>query len=79
MYKFESKACKTWSFTDLTHLSREKNKKREAEYGCSKGGKLRYIVHEKAQSSVVPIPLSQSRMAPKASGRAVFVQVNLSL
>lgn len=44
---------------DLTHLRREKKKKREAERGGSKGRKLRYTVHEKAQNFVVPIPLSQ--------------------
>lgn len=43
---------------DLTHLRREKKKKREAERGGSKGRKLRYTVHEKAQNFVVPIPLS---------------------
>ncbi|XAO27450.1 protein BFR2 [Cryptococcus bacillisporus CA1280] len=44
---------------DLTHLRREKKKKREAERGGSKGRKLRYTVHEKAQNFAVPIPLSQ--------------------
>ncbi|ADV23884.1 protein BFR2 [Cryptococcus gattii E566] len=44
---------------DLTHLRREKKKKREAERGGSKGRKLRYTVHEKAQNFVVSIPLSQ--------------------
>ncbi|WVQ66663.1 uncharacterized protein L199_004850 [Kwoniella botswanensis] len=43
---------------DLTHLRKEKKKKREAERGGSKGRKLRYTVHEKAQNFVVPIPLS---------------------
>ncbi|WVR09582.1 hypothetical protein IAU60_006652 [Kwoniella sp. DSM 27419] len=43
---------------DLTHLRREKKKKREAERGGSKGRKLRYTVHEKAQNFVVPIPLA---------------------
>ncbi|WVO24661.1 protein BFR2 [Cryptococcus decagattii] len=46
-------------FIDLTHLSRERKKKREVERGGSKGRKFRYTVHEKAQTSVVPIPLSQ--------------------
>lgn len=31
-------------FTDLTHLSREKEKKGEAEHGGSKGRKLRRVV-----------------------------------
>ncbi|TYJ57999.1 hypothetical protein B9479_001358 [Cryptococcus floricola] len=44
---------------DLTHLRREKKKKREAERGGSKGRKLRYTVHDKVQNFVVPIPLSQ--------------------
>ncbi|KAK4684694.1 protein AATF/BFR2, partial [Tremellales sp. Uapishka_1] len=44
---------------DLTHLRKEKKKKREAERGGSKGRKLRYTVHEKAQNFVVPIPLAQ--------------------
>ncbi|WVQ74356.1 protein BFR2 [Cryptococcus sp. DSM 104548] len=43
---------------DLTHLRREKKKKREAERGGSKGRKLRYTVHDKVQNFVVPIPLS---------------------
>ncbi|WVW86341.1 hypothetical protein I302_108385 [Kwoniella bestiolae CBS 10118] len=43
---------------DLTHLRKEKKKKREEERGGSKGRKLRYTVHEKAQNFVVPIPLS---------------------
>ncbi|WRT70053.1 uncharacterized protein IL334_007047 [Kwoniella shivajii] len=43
---------------DLSHLRKEKKKKREAERGGSKGRKLRYTVHEKAQNFVVPIPLS---------------------
>ena len=42
---------------DLTHLRREKKKKREAERGGSKGRKLRYTVHDKAANFVVPIPL----------------------
>lgn len=46
--------------SDLSHLRREKKKKREAERGGSKGRKLRYTVHEKAQNFVVPIPLSRA-------------------
>ncbi|ORX39417.1 apoptosis-antagonizing transcription factor [Kockovaella imperatae] len=42
---------------DLSHLRREKKKKREAERGGSKGRKLRYTVHEKAQHFAVPVPL----------------------
>lgn len=45
--------------SDLSHLRREKKKKREAERGGSKGRKLRYTVHEKAQNFTVPIPLSR--------------------
>lgn len=41
----------------MTHLRREKKKKREAERGGSKGRKLRYTVHEKAQNFVVPTAL----------------------
>ena len=48
------------SAVDLTHLRKEKKKKREAERGGSKGRKLRYTVHEKAQSFMVPIPLSEA-------------------
>ncbi|KIR59250.1 hypothetical protein I314_04765 [Cryptococcus bacillisporus CA1873] len=39
-------------FIDLTHLSRERKKKREVEGGVVKEGNF-------AQTSVVPIPLSQ--------------------
>ncbi|KIR34205.1 hypothetical protein I352_03442 [Cryptococcus deuterogattii MMRL2647] len=42
----------------LREVIEEKEKKGEAEHGGSKGRKLR-TVHEKAQNSVVPIPLSQ--------------------
>lgn len=43
---------------DLSHLRREKKKKREAERGGSKGRKLRYTVHDKAANFVVPVPLA---------------------
>lgn len=46
--------------SDLSHLRREKKKKREAERGGSKGRKLRYTVQEKAQNFVVPIPLRRA-------------------
>lgn len=39
-------------------MQSEKKKKRDAERGASKGRKLRYTVHEKAASFVVPVPLS---------------------
>lgn len=42
---------------DLSYLRREKKKKREEERGGSKGRKLRYTVHEKAQNFMVPVPL----------------------
>ncbi|EIW72172.1 hypothetical protein TREMEDRAFT_66745 [Tremella mesenterica DSM 1558] len=44
----------------LSMLRKEKKKKREADRGGSKGRKLRYTVHEKAQNFVVPIPLSRA-------------------
>ncbi|KAJ9117955.1 hypothetical protein QFC20_000236 [Naganishia adeliensis] len=43
---------------DVGQLRSEKKKKRDAERGASKGRKLRYTVHEKAQNFTVPIPLS---------------------
>ncbi|OCF34222.1 protein BFR2 [Kwoniella heveanensis BCC8398] len=53
----ESRSGSSGPAADLTHLRREKKKKREAERGGSKGRKLRYTVHEKAQNFIVPIPL----------------------
>ncbi|WVO16702.1 hypothetical protein L204_104383 [Cryptococcus depauperatus] len=53
----ESRSCSR-SAVDLSHLRREKKKKREAERGGSKGRKLRYTAHEKAQNFVVPVALS---------------------
>lgn len=44
----------------LSVLRREKKKKREAERGGSKGRKLRYTVHDKAQNFAVPVPLSRA-------------------
>ncbi|KAJ9103960.1 hypothetical protein QFC21_002423 [Naganishia friedmannii] len=42
---------------DVSHLRSEKKKKRDAERGASKGRRIRYTVHEKAQNFTVPTPL----------------------
>ena len=44
----------------LSDLRREKKNKRDAERGASKGRKIKYTVHEKAQNFVVPAPFADA-------------------
>lgn len=53
----DSRSSGVGAGADLSHLRREKKKKRELERGGSKGRKLRYTVHEKAQNFAVAQPL----------------------